>query len=330
MTARTAPQTQQQPEMLLWTPATWSDAVEVLRGLDGWLFRGQCNARWPLATSLERVCKERQCPEPTMHQMEEEALNSFKRQAFHHLQHIPAENDNLEWLAMIQHHGGPTRLLDCTRSFYAAAFFAAESGGSDAVIWSFNQEHLDRKMMASMGKDSLCHHAPTVRRVAHQLANLSIRPTMTKADLEEEKYWAEHMPDDCRPLPVDQAAPVLAVKPWRLNQRMIIQQGWFLFPTRVEDPFEKALCRIMGLQDERLPQKQNVAKPDELRGRLRESEPGVALLKVILPRGMHDEILRDLARMNISAATLFPGLDGFARSLQVSLRLFRREGGTPE
>ncbi len=43
------------------------------------------------------------------------------------------------------------------------------------------------------------------------------------------------------------------------------------------------------------------------------------LMKVIIPRARLDTVLKELYAMNISRATLFPGLDGFAQSLRMNL-----------
>jgi hypothetical protein len=46
-----------------------------------------------------------------------------------------------------------------------------------------------------------------------------------------------------------------------------------------------------------------------------------AVIKVLLPLLAHGDALEDLWQMNVTAATLFPGLDGFARSLHYFLRI---------
>jgi hypothetical protein len=44
---------------------------------------------------------------------------------------------------LIQHHGGPTRLLDFTHSFYVAAFFALERATEDVAVWAVNLDRLE-------------------------------------------------------------------------------------------------------------------------------------------------------------------------------------------
>src|SRR5216684_3693164 len=59
-------------------------------------------------------------------------------QAHLFLAHVPDDADSFHWLALMQHHGAPTRLLDFTWSPYVAAFFALERATSDAAIWAIN------------------------------------------------------------------------------------------------------------------------------------------------------------------------------------------------
>ena len=64
---------------------------------------------------------------------EERILRIFKRKAHHFLSAGPLPDDDFEWLALMQHHGAPTRLLDFTWSPYVAAFFALQRATGDAA-----------------------------------------------------------------------------------------------------------------------------------------------------------------------------------------------------
>lgn len=55
---------------------------------------------------------------------EQEILDSFKKRAYNSLQKHP--NSDWEWLALAQHHGLPTRLLDWSSSPLVAAYFATK------------------------------------------------------------------------------------------------------------------------------------------------------------------------------------------------------------
>jgi hypothetical protein len=50
-----------------------------------------------------------------------------------------------------------------------------------------------------------------------------------------------------------------------------------------------------------------------------------SIVKIIIPRGSHKTAISDLNEMNVTSATLFPGLDGFARSLLFHLRVMDKD-----
>jgi hypothetical protein len=56
-------------------------------------------------------------------------------------------------------------------------------------------------------------------------------------------------------------------------------------------------------------------------GAVKELLEGVAVIKLLLPLGIQHDVLQDLWNMNVNAASLFPGLDGLARSLNYYLQI---------
>jgi len=102
-----------------------------------WIFRGEATARNSLTPKVGRVSSAKGSARKLPYKLADErmALEQFKQQARPHLTHTPASD--LEWLAIAQHHGMPTRLLDWTESVLVAAFFAVEKAGvsGDALIY---------------------------------------------------------------------------------------------------------------------------------------------------------------------------------------------------
>jgi hypothetical protein len=95
------------------------------------VFRGLTNAEHPLLTSLNRL---NHPPELTA-SIEKMLLVSFKRYA--HRDAVEGTSD-WNWLALAQHHGLPSRLLDWTYSPYVALHFAVgevPNPNTDGAVW---------------------------------------------------------------------------------------------------------------------------------------------------------------------------------------------------
>jgi len=133
---------------------TWNRASDFLMGLsDRYVFRGQ-GEDWPLETPLDRTCR----PNFTS-EMETTLLSTFKAAAHLYQQSLPADQDHLSWLALMQHHGVPTRLLDWTGSSLIAAFFGAEhrpqrKANRPFVVWALNLDWLRKTARINCGLDS--------------------------------------------------------------------------------------------------------------------------------------------------------------------------------
>src|SRR6266699_5380093 len=119
---------------------SWEEYLSIISDspYQNWAFRGQRDALAPLFSALSRYFMAFQVDPRAWPEQEKRILRIFKRKAIHFLQHVPDRDDDFQWLALMQDHGAPTRLLDFTWSPYVAAFFALQSTTHDGGIWACN------------------------------------------------------------------------------------------------------------------------------------------------------------------------------------------------
>lgn len=136
------------------TICSWSDFNRQIKTLKyrEWVYRGQSNYKWPLQTSLFRAFNDvyqlrnqnsRLSEKIAKNSYEQRLIENFKTNAHLFINDLPSYDDNLEWLAVMQHYGAPTRMLDFTYSPYVALFFSITNGSSDSTIFCFNKRELN-------------------------------------------------------------------------------------------------------------------------------------------------------------------------------------------
>ncbi len=239
-----------------------------------WVFRGQGSSSWDLKPSLERIATDR-FGRPLSHQayLEWRVFRHFVRHLHRFTGRVPRADDFMEWYALMQHHGAPTRLLDWTYSFHIALFFAIEQAnpGDTCAVWAIDQQWMFDRLRRSK--------VPAVREALRIDPKLK-SPAAVTVLLEEEPTL------------------VVPLVPYYVNERLAVQQGVFLVPMNPGKSFMSNL-RSLGT-------------PTVLRTRV---------IKIEIPITLDNQwyLLAWLNRLNVNRLSLFPGIDGFATSLQAML-----------
>jgi hypothetical protein len=264
----------------------WADLREVFDDLAAeparrWVFRGARCAS--LQTSLEQAALEFGVPPEKLRRAELGLVRQFARHYHHYALQIPEPDNYLEWFSIMRHYGAPTRLLDVSYSSYVALFFALESpAGLDETRDCYRARlwAIDAEALEKSLRRALPARARKLRQAWEADHSLAKYRTFNAL------FMGEH--------------PLLAaavVSPFRRNERLTQQQGTFLCPGDIERPFM-----------------------DNLRAVLPAGDPGVFreyALELRPPE--RADILARLNVMNMNHATLFPGLEGLARSLRTRL-----------
>jgi hypothetical protein len=222
-----------------------------------WAFRGERDERWPLQSSLSRYFQNFGVHPRAWANQEGRILRIFKRKAHQFLEKPPDPDDDFQWLALMQHHGAPTRLIDFTWSPYVAAFFALERSLADGVVWAMNPARIDSG------------RAPKPVRMDPRVRG------------NFDRYFVK-----------GNHRFIWMGEPHTMNSRLIAQSGTFAVPGVLDRPVDEIVS---------VPDQDNV------------------LAKVILAHSVRPVGMRELYRMNITHATLFPDLDGLAKSLGYEL-----------
>lgn len=254
-----------------------------------WMFRGHADARWDLSSNFERL------PGPSK-SVELYLLHEFQRSVHHYLPAHLIPKDSLEWLALMQHHGLPTRLIDFTRSPYVAAYFAignALDSTADFAIWCCFATSLQLRAQLVLedygyrvwGMNAPLNRDPHFRSIFLHGLSKHARAGALFPESADANYGL-----------------VYPVEPFRMNARLRAQRGLFLMTGNVNATLGQNMGSMPVICD---------------------TDPS-PFMKVVIPGNQRRDAYRDLYRMGVTASQLFPDIDGFARDLADQARLGER------
>ena len=105
-----------------------------------YVYRGEDDVRYKLRPKIGRYEYENKTD---LFEREAAILNEFKRRTAPYITHSPASD--LDWLAVAQHHGLATRLLDWTENLFVAAYFATRDYQKtpDRTIYALDTDDLE-------------------------------------------------------------------------------------------------------------------------------------------------------------------------------------------
>lgn len=313
-------------------PESWPELLAQLVALEtaGWVFRGLSAYRYKIRSKLERSLEGARVPLGEWRLRENAGLAFFKERARHEIRELPPEHDLLGWLALMQHYGAPTRLTDWTVSPLVACYFAYESivnGEDSAAVWALNAAGLRTSYGSRLGFG--CDHTGTVPSITSDGKGNVLEKTYPglAASLEtavddENTLLRQAMEHEIRlPLPL----PIL-----RPDRRMAMQQACFVHSGALAEESGKTAFELLT-QEDRWDELNAEFQKVSLSGRwfggpvvggLAFGAPANAIRKVRLPYEWRSQALRTLAKANITADTLFPGLDGVGRTTEIYMQVF--------
>jgi hypothetical protein len=186
-------------------------------------------------------------------------LAEFQKKARMHISpdHLPSLEDKPSWLALAQHHGVPTRLLDFTYSPYVALYFAlsnrtAQEKKKPPEVWAIDQAALFQVGVKFNEKADDEFHRTEAKPAAPQRAphRFFVNPIQPIDTLRKEgKYWADLVargldPDPIRRGVFNKDGLVLSMLPPVENGRLSSQQGKRFFSMlRIASPSESPYRR---------------------------------------------------------------------------------------
>jgi len=258
----------------------------------GFYYRGMTNLEYEILSSMDRCHASSEhykyVGERAFHFREQWYYREFKSVAHNHIAASSLPTTLFEWFALMQHHGVPTRLIDLTRSPYVALYFAVRDWTSecDAVLWAVGEEKLHRSSYMRLQEVGFPFPINDPAEYANEMQEF----------LRDEWFGEAFLSGNYR--------VAMILSPQWTSVRLAAQQGAFLVCTDVGTGKEELLMDLIA---------DNSCLSDDERMLLEEGHKfDISLRKLVIPANQKKQLMRHLQRMNLSASTLFPGIEGTA------------------
>ena len=279
----------------------WNDIFRLnQRFMSNFVFRGQGNAEWGLKTSLARMVEGHHpnyIDKIMPASYEQRMMDEFQwKYPSYEKSYIPGSKESIEWLSLMQHYGSPTRMLDFSYSMYVAMFMAIDgSFYPKSAIWALNKYVLSEKVFDKYRAEKNTNVAATadLDRYTYDEATTAINNRFVIYKEKPELF-------------------LYATRPQLSNERINRQQGLFVIPSSIEVGFEEIL------KDYYDDSYHGTMKFDDVVRMSVDHSYGqhtVSVLKIEIPKKLKYGISNVLRQMNITSETMYPGLDGLARSM---------------
>ena len=310
----------------------WRDFTKVMKIMgDGrWIFRGHKSVTYHLDSGLDRyiadivVARDKRRKKTdvesfafTLPRAEHFAVANFRAKA-HEFQ---GWTTNTSALLAMQHYGAKTRLLDFTTSIMVALFFAYEEKmtGEERAIYAINYrrlieqsgwkgKYLDYARQSGLEKRG---DEETWWEIESQIDNYYFHKFMLEV---AENNINNGNGGGCKGI-----IPLYKV---RFNGRQMAQSGIELMPCTF-DGFTKNLAAVFDVPVEDIydPPDVDVRIGSVSKTPCEEILFPSSIIKLVFNVDMEDDAWRMLDQANVNAATIYPDIDGIAKSVRYNDRI---------